>query len=118
MSVNGAHSCNANLFRCKLICKAPNNKSKYFINLIEAKTSFILNKIFYLNPTTTRTAFTGVTNTYEPSSQPTTTGSQHAVLRPQQEVTSGQSYKASMIVNYNSRVVIWGILKSGMTLES
>ena len=31
---------------------------------------------------------------------------------------SGQPYKASMIVNYNSRVVIWGIFKSGTTLES
>ena len=32
--------------------------------------------------------------------------------------SSGQSYKASMIVNYDSRVVIWGIFKSGTTLES
>ena len=32
-------------------------------------------------------------------------GPQHAVLRLQQEVTSGQSYKASTIVIYNSRVV-------------
>ena len=32
--------------------------------------------------------------------------------------TSGQSYKAFTIVNYNSRVVIWGIFKSGSTLES
>ena len=32
--------------------------------------------------------------------------------------TCGQSYKGSMIVNYNSRVVIWGIFKSGTTLES
>ena len=32
--------------------------------------------------------------------------------------TSGQSYKGSMIVNYDSRVVIWGIFKSGTTLES
>ena len=30
----------------------------------------------------------------------------------------GQSYKASTIVIYNSRVVIWGIFKSGTTLES
>ena len=30
----------------------------------------------------------------------------------------GQSYKASTIVNYGSRVVIWGIFKSGTTLES
>ena len=29
-----------------------------------------------------------------------------------------QSYKASTIVNYDSRVVIWGIFKSGTTLES
>ena len=34
------------------------------------------------------------------------------------EEISGQSYKAPSIVNYNSRVVIWGIFKSGMTLES
>ena len=32
--------------------------------------------------------------------------------------SSGQSYKGSTIVNYDSRVVIWGIFKSGMTLES
>ena len=31
---------------------------------------------------------------------------------------SGQSYKGSMIVNYDSRVVIWGNFKSGTTLES
>ena len=31
---------------------------------------------------------------------------------------SGQSYKASTIVIYDSRVVTWGIFKSGMTLES
>ena len=31
--------------------------------------------------------------------------------------TSGQSYKGSTIVNYDSRVVIWGNFKSGMTLE-
>ena len=31
---------------------------------------------------------------------------------------SGQSYKASTIVNYDPRVVIWGIFKSGTTLES
>ena len=29
-----------------------------------------------------------------------------------------QSYKSSTIVNYDSRVVIWGIFKSGTTLES
>ena len=31
--------------------------------------------------------------------------------------TSGQSYKHFMLVNYNSRVVIWGIFQSGATLE-
>ena len=31
---------------------------------------------------------------------------------------SAQSYKAPMIVNYDSRVVIWGIFQSGTTLES
>ena len=30
----------------------------------------------------------------------------------------GQSYKGSTIVIYDSRVVIWGIFKSGTTLES
>ena len=30
----------------------------------------------------------------------------------------GQSYKHFMIINYNSRVIIWGIFKSGTTLES
>ena len=33
-------------------------------------------------------------------------------------VTSGQSYKHFMLVNYNSGVVIWGIFQSGTTLES
>ena len=32
--------------------------------------------------------------------------------------TYPQSYKHFMLVNYDSRVVIWGIFKSGMTLES
>ena len=32
--------------------------------------------------------------------------------------TSGQSYKQFTLVIYDSRVVIWGILKSGTTLES
>ena len=32
--------------------------------------------------------------------------------------TCGQSYKGSRIVNYDSRVVIWGNFKSGTTLES
>ena len=32
--------------------------------------------------------------------------------------TSGQSYKGSTVVNYDSRVVIWGNFKSGTTLES
>ena len=32
--------------------------------------------------------------------------------------TSGQSYKQFMLVIYNSTVAIWGIFKSGMTLES
>ena len=30
----------------------------------------------------------------------------------------GQSYKHFRLVNYDSRVVIWGIFQSGMTLES
>ena len=33
-------------------------------------------------------------------------------------LTSGQSYKHFMLVNYDSRVVIWGIFQSGTTLES
>ena len=32
--------------------------------------------------------------------------------------TSGQSYKHFMLVNYDSRIVIWGIFQSGTTLES
>ena len=32
--------------------------------------------------------------------------------------TSGQSYKHFTIVIYDPRVVIWGIFKSGTTLES
>ena len=32
--------------------------------------------------------------------------------------TSGQSYKQFTLVIYDSRVVIWGIFKSGTTLES
>ena len=32
------------------------------------------------------------------------------------ELTSGQSYKQFMLVIYESRVVIWGIFKSGTTL--
>ena len=32
--------------------------------------------------------------------------------------TSGQSYKHFTLINYDSRVVIWGIFQSGMTLES
>ena len=31
-------------------------------------------------------------------------------------VTSGQSCKVSTIVNYDSRVIKWGIFNSGMTL--
>ena len=30
---------------------------------------------------------------------------------------SGQSYKGSAILNYSSRVIIWGIFKSGTILE-
>ena len=32
--------------------------------------------------------------------------------------TSGQSYKHFTLVNYESRVIIWDIFKSGTTLES
>ena len=35
------------------------------------------------------------------------------------DITScGQSYKHFTLVNYDSRVVIWGIFQSGTTLES
>ena len=34
------------------------------------------------------------------------------------ELTSGQSYKQFTLVIYEPRVVIWGIVKSGMTVES
>ena len=43
------------------------------------------------------------------------------ILKPQQKIkheTSGQSYKQFALVIYDSRVVIWGIFKSGTTLES
>ena len=33
-------------------------------------------------------------------------------------LSSGQSYKHFTLVNYDSRVVIWGIFQSGTTLES
>ena len=36
----------------------------------------------------------------------------------QSHVTSGQSYNHFTIVNYDSSVVIWGIFKSGTTLEA
>ena len=32
--------------------------------------------------------------------------------------SSGQSYKHFTLVNYDSRVIIWGIFKSGTTLET
>ena len=32
-------------------------------------------------------------------------------------LTCGQSYKHLTLVNYDSRVVIWAIFQSGMTLE-
>ena len=31
--------------------------------------------------------------------------------------TCGQCYKHFMMVNYDSRFIIWGIFKSGMSLE-
>ena len=34
------------------------------------------------------------------------------------QVTSGQSYKQFTLVIFDSRVIIWGIFKSDMTLES
>ena len=34
------------------------------------------------------------------------------------KLCSGQSYKHFTLVNYDSRVVIWGIFQSGTTLES
>ena len=62
-------------------------------------------------------AFTGVTNVDGPSPQPTAHKSPSCSLT-MGEVTSGKSYKGSTIVNYDSRGVIWGIFKSGTTLES
>ena len=35
-----------------------------------------------------------------------------------QVVICGQYYKTFTLVNYNSKVIIWGILKSGTNLES
>ena len=43
-------------------------------------------------------------------------GSLGFLTHPTSSVTSGQSYKASTIVNYDPRVVIWGIFKSGTPL--
>ena len=40
------------------------------------------------------------------------------ILPPMVSVLCGQSYKYFTLVNYNSRVVIWGMFQSGMTLES
>ena len=34
------------------------------------------------------------------------------------DISCGQSYKGPTIVNYDSKVVIFGIFKSGTTLES
>ena len=36
----------------------------------------------------------------------------------EEQQTSVQSYKQFMLVIYDSRVIIWGIFKSDMTLES
>ena len=41
----------------------------------------------------------------------------HSVILAQ-AWTCGQSYKHFTVVNYDPRVVIWGIFKSGTTLES
>ena len=41
-----------------------------------------------------------------------------AVERHPMLETCGQSYKQFMLIIYKSRVVIWGIFKSGRTLES
>ena len=63
-------------------------------------------------------AFTGVTMLmdHHPSQQ------HEAGLQqdhwPQQEVTSGQSYKHFTIVIYDPRVVIWSIFKSGQNLQA
>ena len=37
---------------------------------------------------------------------------------PNRHKTSGQSYETFMLINYDSRVLIWGIFQSGTTLES
>ena len=37
---------------------------------------------------------------------------------PKEHLPSGQSYKQFMLVIYDSRVIKWGIFKSGTTLES
>ena len=42
---------------------------------------------------------------------------QMAVSLARLDSTSGQSYKQFILVIYKSRVVIWGIFKSGTTLE-
>ena len=58
----------------------------------------------YNSSTPTLMAFTGLTHAHGPSPQPTP--------------CRGQSYKHFMLINYDSRVVIWGIFQSGTTLES
>ena len=40
------------------------------------------------------------------------------ILMPAKNAPCGQSYKHFTLVNYDSRVVIWGIFQSGTTLES
>ena len=50
-------------------------------------------------------ASNGVTNAHGPSPSQQHAGVQLAVRRLQDEVTSDQSYKHFMIVNYDSRVV-------------
>ena len=40
------------------------------------------------------------------------------IVDKEKKTFSGQSYKGPTIVNYDSRAVVWGNFKSGMTLES
>ena len=50
-------------------------------------------------------AFTGGPNLMDPHHSQQQAGLHHAVLPQQPEITSGQSYKASTIIIYDSRVV-------------
>ena len=91
---------------CRVSTTPMTSSTNFILSFVDIcnsyKTTRVVNGAF-LNPTHAIMALTGVTNAHEPSPQPT--------------ACSGQSYKAFMIVNYDSRVLIWGIFKSSTTVE-